>query len=278
MSKTKRILFITEGKKPDRKLVKSVCNFQRDFFSQKIDYEIVIFSTNIYSLYKKLKENQYEQTVELACEMSDGEFEYTSEDFTLIYLFFDLDAQHYKEDKKDKDVEKIYNEIYNKIEEMLNLFDNATENGKLFLSYPMVEASNYFHERFINYDSINLISYPVFSELHFKDACKIFIKENGPFQIRMKDKNQIWLSLTLYTTYILFYLKINSFIQDGIIDSKDIFLKQYNDFILPLERVLLLSAFPQYLLDFYGVERLIDDELLQMLLKNEVTMKIADIE
>ena len=277
MSKTKRILFITEGKKPDRKLVKSVCDFQRDFFSQKIDYEIVIFSTNIYSLYKKLKENQYEQTVELACEMSDGEFEYTSEDFTLIYLFFDLDAQHYKEDKKDKDVEKIYNEIYNKIEEMLNLFDDATENGKLFLSYPMVEASNYFHERFINYDSINLITYPVFSELHFKDACKIFIKENGPFQIRMKDKNQTWLSLTLYTTYILFYLKINSFIQDGIIDSKDIFLKQYNDFILPLERVLLLSAFPQYLLDFYGVERFIDNELLQMLLKNEVAMEITHV-
>lgn len=257
--------------------MKSVCNFQSGFFSHKIDYEIVIFSTNIYSLYKKLKENQYEQTVELVCEISDGEFEYTSEDFSLIYLFFDLDAQHYKEDKKDKDVEKIYNEIYNKIEEMLNLFDDATENGKLFLSYPMVEASNYFHERFINYDSINLITYPVFSELHFKDACKIFIKENGPFQIRMKDKNQTWLSLTLYTTYILFYLKINSFTQEGIIDSKDIFLKQYNDFILPLERVLLLSAFPQYLLDFYGVERFIDNELLQMLLKNEVAMEITHV-
>lgn len=277
MSKTKRILFITEGKKPDTKLVKSVCNFQSDFFSHKIDYEIVIFSTNIYSLYNKLKENQYEQTVEHICELSDGEFEYTSEDFSLIYLFFDLDAQHYKEDKKDKDVEKIYNEIYNKIEEMLNLFDNATENGKLFLSYPMVEANNYFHERFINCDSINLITYPVFSDVHFKDACKIFIKENGPFQIRMKDKNQIWLSLILYTTYMLFYLKINSFIQEGAIDSKDIFLKQYNDFILPLERVLLLSAFPQYLLDFYGVERFIDNERLQMLLKNEVAMGITHV-
>lgn len=277
MSKTKKILFITEGKKPDAKLVKSVCNFQSGFFSHKFDYEIVIFSTNIYALYKKLKENQYEQTVELACEISNGEFEYTSEDFSLIYLFFDLDAQHYKEDKKDKDVEKIYNEIYNKIEEMLNLFDNATENGKLFLSYPMVEASNYFHERFINDDSINLITYPVFSELHFKDACKIFIKENGPFQIRMKDKNQIWLSLILYTTYILFHLKINSFIQEGLIDSKDIFLKQYNDFILPLERVLLLSAFPQYLLDFYGVKRFIDNELLQILLNNEVAMEITHI-
>lgn len=277
MSKTKKILFITEGKKPDAKLVKSVCNFQSGFFSHKFDYEIVIFSTNIYALYKKLKENQYEQTVELACEISDGEFEYTSEDFSLIYLFFDLDAQHYKDDKKDKDVEKIYNEIYNKIEEMLNLFDNATENGKLFLSYPMVEASNYFHERFINDDSINLITYPVFSELHFKDACKIFIKENGPFQIRMKDKNQIWLSLILYTTYILFHLKINSFIQEGLIDSKDIFLKQYNDFILPLERVLLLSAFPQYLLDFYGVKRFIDNELLQILLNNEVAMEITHI-
>ena len=106
---------------------------------------------------------------------------------------------------------------------------------------------------------------------------KIFIKENGPFQIRMKDKNQIWLSLILYTTYMLFYLKINSFIQEGTIDSKDIFLKQYNDFILPLERVLLLSAFPQYLLDFYGVERFIDNERLQMLLKNEVAMGITHV-
>ena len=270
MSKTKRILFITEGKKPEKNLVKSVCNFQSDFFSHKVDYEIVIFSTNIYSLYEKLKENQYEQTVEHICELSDGEFEYTSEDFSLIYLFFDLDAQHYKE---YKDLEKIYIEI----EEMLNLFDNATENGKLFLSYPMVEASNYFHESFINHDSVNLVTYPVFSDVRFKDACESFIKEYGPFQTRMKDKNQVWLSLTCYTVYILFHLKINSFIQEGLIDSKDIFLKQYNDFILRLERVLLLSAFPQYLLDFYGVERFIDNERLQMLLKNEVAMEITHV-
>ena len=160
---------------------------------------------------------------------------------------------------------------------MLNLFDNATENGKLFLSYPMVEANNYFHERFINCDSINLITYPVFSDVHFKDECKNFIKEHGPFQMRMKDKNQVWLSLICYTVYILFYLKIDSFIQEGIIDSKDIFLKQYNDFILPLERVLLLSAFPQYLLDFYGVKRFINNELLQILLNNELAMEITNI-
>ncbi|MFS9275804.1 hypothetical protein QM453_08720 [Streptococcus mitis] len=270
MSKTKRILFITEGKKPEKNLVKSVCNFQSDFFSHKIDYEIVIFSTNIYSLYEKLKENQYEQTVEHICELSDGEFEYTSEDFSLIYLFFDLDAQHYKE---YKDLEKIYIEI----EEMLNLFDNATENGKLFLSYPMVEASNYFHESFINHDSVNLVTYPVFSDVRFKDACESFIKEYGPFQTRMKDKNQVWFSLTCYTVYILFHLKINSFIQEGLIDSKDIFLKQYNDFILRLERVLLLSAFPQYLLDFYGVKRFINNELLQTLLNNELAMEITHI-
>ena len=83
--------------------------------------------------------------------------------------------------------------------------------------------------------------------------------------------------MTCYTTYILFHLKINSFIQEGLIDSKDIFLKQYNDFILPFERVLLLSAFPQYLLYFYGVKNLIDDELLQKLLKNEVAMEITHI-
>ena len=204
MSEARRILFITEGKKPDKNLVKSVCNFQSNFFSHKIDYEIVVFSTNIYSLYEKLKENQYEQTVEHICELSDGEFEYTSEDFSLIYLFFDLDAQHYK---KDKNLEK----IYNKIEEMLNLFNAETENGKLFLSYPMVEANNYFHESFINCDSINLITYPVFSDVHFKDACESFIKEHGPFQTRMKDKNQVWLNLACYTTLYIISFK-NQFI------------------------------------------------------------------
>ena len=55
MSEARRILFITEGKKPDKNLVKSVCNFQSNFFSHKIDYEIVVFSTNIYSLYEKIK-------------------------------------------------------------------------------------------------------------------------------------------------------------------------------------------------------------------------------
>lgn len=36
MSEARRILFITEGKKPDKNLVKSVCNFQSNFFLIKL--------------------------------------------------------------------------------------------------------------------------------------------------------------------------------------------------------------------------------------------------
>lgn len=59
------------------------------------------------------------------CLLFNDKFEYTSEDFSLFYLLNDS------------------------IEDMLTLFDNETENGKLFLSYPMSEVNSYDHEYFI---------------------------------------------------------------------------------------------------------------------------------
>lgn len=60
------------------------------------------------------------------------------DDFSEIYLFFDYDG-HQKNlgefDSKDA------------IEQMLISFDNETENGKLYISYPMVEALRGFEER-----------------------------------------------------------------------------------------------------------------------------------
>lgn len=38
------------------------------------------------------------------------------------------------------------NEVENVIEEMLNVFSNETENGKMYISYPMVEAIYLFYK------------------------------------------------------------------------------------------------------------------------------------
>ena len=53
------------------------------------------------------------------------------EDFSEGYLFFDYDGHQKNLSKYDeKDA----------LEQMLMSFDNETENGKLYISYPMVEA------------------------------------------------------------------------------------------------------------------------------------------
>ena len=53
-------------------------------------------------------------------------------DFSEVYLFFDYDGHHNNIPKKlsGKDA----------LEEMLETFNNETELGKLYVSYPMVEA------------------------------------------------------------------------------------------------------------------------------------------
>ncbi len=62
-------------------------------------------------------------------------FKYKSSDFESIYLFFDYDF--YKGDLDTKNAQ---------IFELLQYFNEETENGKLFISYPMIESIQYTKE------------------------------------------------------------------------------------------------------------------------------------
>ena len=55
------------------------------------------------------------------------------ESVSQVFLFFDLDI-HGLAQSIEQSCEQL--------DELLNFFDNETENGKLFLSYPMVEVVN----------------------------------------------------------------------------------------------------------------------------------------
>lgn len=58
---------------------------------------------------------------------------YTRDSFAAVYLFFDYDAHATLADDR-------------KIMQMLDFFDNETENGLLYISSPMVEAIRHFKE------------------------------------------------------------------------------------------------------------------------------------
>ena len=87
-------------------------------------------------LWKQLKADDFDIDVIEVLRESNDEIKkqltgLSRDDFSEVYLFFDYDAHQ-------TNLGKTVNEDV--IHQMLESFDNETENGKLYISYPMVEA------------------------------------------------------------------------------------------------------------------------------------------
>ena len=119
-------LFIVEGKSGEPKVVRPLATLLGP------EYEIAVVGYPIYDLYQKLKnEKQYGDVV--AFLRSEGKLPnlqkgvLSSEAFSAIYLVFDYDPQDINYSDSD-------------LRDLLELFNNETELGKLYINYPMVEA------------------------------------------------------------------------------------------------------------------------------------------
>lgn len=128
-----KILFVYEGLRPEESIMKSIEKHIIKNFGNEIIVEI--FENNIYELYAKIEDDPYLELIELLKEKSKNlEFINTpNRYFSQIYLFFDYDGH----DCKAND---------DTIKQMLAKFDNETEFGKLFISYPMSEAIKHFDD------------------------------------------------------------------------------------------------------------------------------------
>lgn len=125
-----KIAVIYEGEDTEPRLFENIENkFFRDGQFTLIHFPA---AENIHMLAQRIKDDEYLDIIEVirehnatAAKKLDG---YTKDDFEGVYLFFDLDPQdrgNYNEENLDM---------------MLSVFDNETGNGKLYISYPMVEA------------------------------------------------------------------------------------------------------------------------------------------
>lgn len=140
------ILFVIEGERRESELLKSVCNL---FFSGVNSQRVVfLYCGNIYNLYRDIRRISDEglpyTTLGLLRERAlklgkqselDGIIE---SDVSEIYLFFDYDLHH-----TDLNKTLSVDEKNAEVREMLEFFDDETGNGKLFVSYPMIEALRY---------------------------------------------------------------------------------------------------------------------------------------
>lgn len=153
------------------------------------------------------------------------------DDIDQIYLFFDYDG--YASLATDE-----------KITQMLVHFDNETENGKLYVSYPMIEA----------YRDLN-------SFLPFKDNV-VQAKENIGYKGIVGGRSQFldlrqfgrdtWKHVITENLCKSNYIVNDNYtLPDNTPEQTEIFEKQLDKYIEPSNQVAVLSAFPFFIDEYF---------------------------
>lgn len=250
------VVFLVEGEKLDVRLSEEI---ERYFLKNETNLKIIPYKTNIYSLYKQLKSDDFDTDIISVLEERDKDNPFfksfdSVDEISEIYLFFDYDAHHYQ---TRANCEKV---TYQQLHEMLDFFDNETDQGKLYISYPMIEAihhcstesvaksifvANYinaFRSKHIHNKSYKNISYSkskliLDGNRHYKEKDWNFLLTNFLWSISYLSKN---------TRYIEYNDYRESYSPAGL------FNQQYTINILPKKQVLVLSGYPQFILDYFG--------------------------
>jgi len=132
----KKILLIVEGEKAEPKIFKKLLS------EYTLDFEIYCFGTNIYSLYKIMKDNDFNVNIkDILIELQPEQRDILSNTFVYTYLIFDLDPHHTKKDDS-RTIEEIVKDNIIKVKKMAEYFIDETDPtiGKLYINYPMMES------------------------------------------------------------------------------------------------------------------------------------------
>jgi hypothetical protein len=231
------ILFVFEGERTEPEIFE---NMKRYYFQDKTNsYLIATYNTHIYDLYDKISSDSFQDIIELLrIKNSQILKDIKRDDVDQVYLFFDYDGQ-------------ANNAADDKIYEMLEFFNNETENGKLFISYPMVES-------LIDMDGLcdcNEERSKVLAKHNIE--YKKFVNKASPIKFFSRMRKDDWEKIIKKSV-----LKANSIVKDEYIkpeysvfltfDQLVIFSKQLSRFIHPLAKVAILCSFPMFILDYYG--------------------------
>ncbi len=252
-----RILFIMEGKR-DAKILQHLVSA----YSESLEISenvIVVYTSNIYSLYNDLRklensDSEFADFIEVLKERSENNRKklgaYSRDDFSQIFLFFDMDI-HARD----------LNNSLDNLTEMIEKFDNETENGKLYISYPMVEAA-YMCDRV---DGL----FNGKTKLFLVDDCKNdgfkkFVnkkcRDEKDKMILPSEKKEDWEQI------VKFNCEKASWIMNKIDPKKSMCLKELKnltqqnilkserDFVENQKSVAVLCAYPFWLMEYLGVK------------------------
>lgn len=259
------MLFVFEGKKTEPSIFRTL---EKLYFLQDIEKTVCCFGCNIYELYRLMNDSDFTEDIvsviknRLPATQSSPLKNFTDvADFSEVFLFFDYDFQN-KNLPPD--------EINKQLEEMLSFFDDETENGKLYVNYPMVESIKCTDKlpdsNFINYRATR-------SECH---NFKLFVTEKYPFYKSMdfmvipcdkktgllKDiseekydfiKNNWKLLCSQHISKANYICTENYTIPEkkDFVNQKKIFLSQLEKYVKPQDSVAILNSFPLFLYEYF---------------------------
>ncbi|MFK7755990.1 MAG: hypothetical protein AB8B53_03540 [Flavobacteriales bacterium] len=231
------ILFVFEGGKTEDQIFE---NLAAHFLAGHTRVHCA-FCADIYQFYTKIYEDEDLDTFSvLSKRIQNVELlsEYKRSDFAEIYMFFDYDGHAPQASDKA-------------IIDMLKFFNEETEAGKLFISYPMVEALKHVSDPF-----------------KFKDLC-VFAKKNIDYKKMVHNeclnefKDLTSFNELIWSKLIELHLKKMTYITDDqfimpsrYIEQLEIFQKQLEKHIIINSTVSVLSAVPIFLCDYYGFKNI----------------------
>lgn len=235
---SEKLLFVFEGEKTEPQIFKSLKN---TLFSDITEFELyACYGSHIYSLYKILEKDDDLDIVELLREKNKQRLNGISRnDIALIYLFFDYDPQTNQES----------DEV---IQQMLKKFSNETENGKLFISYPMVEAvKDSASEKFLCDEQRTILvedskNYKNTVHTKIESVLKYFAKYTTTTWQRIIKQNLQQASWILYDNDVM--PDIDTAKQ---MSQSDIYQAEYNKYVTKQNRIAILSAFPFFVMEYF---------------------------
>ncbi len=232
------ILLVFEGEKTEKIIVNNLIKH----YLNEGDNDVIfaIYGNVIYDIYQKLHDEEGELTYDIFPILKEIAHNKTSladikrSAVSQIYLFFDHDAHSHISDK-------------GKLEQMLQHFDNETEYGKLYISYPMVEALKHLSET-INCKELTCL---IKENTNYKKAVNDE-SDNKYIQVN-KYTQEIWEEVIDEHCRRLGFLVTDKFEPlCKIVTQEKIFDKQCTKYINSCESVSVLGSFPIFLLDYYG--------------------------
>jgi hypothetical protein len=243
-----KILFVFEGINPESQIFEKL---SQDFFADSRSSHIkAIFGQDIYELYRLLKEEDgFRDLLDILNEKSLDKnilAGVSRKNISDIYLIFDYDGHATKASDDD-------------LKEMLSYFKEAEvedeefdrDNVRLYISYPMSEAIKHlksginFQEVIVNAkENIN------YKNLVSQNCDNIFN------QIKKWELNH-WAVIIHEHCRKLNFVTTNSFsFPNRTFEQLEVFESQLEKYIIPANKVAVLSAFPVLLLDYYGAKGL----------------------